>query len=421
MKPFDKRSVSQMEVVNELFGRLASIPGVLAFPINPPSLGEQATSQDVQFVVLGPKLEKLADFNRQMLDKVRATPGMTNIQSDLAIETPQITTDFERERAADLGIAVQNLAGAMEVGLGVSHVSDFIMNNKSYQVRAQLEPRHRSRPEQIGELYVRSAAGDLVPLSYLVKVKKGYGPDPVSHYNLQRSFTVNASLEPSLPLSTALDKMQGYAADILPQKYSTALTGKSRDFKETSGALFFTFGAGLVFIYLVLAAQFESWVHPVTIMLSVPLALTGALATLRLTGHSLNLYSEIGIIMLIGLVTKNGILLVDYANRIRQGGKELTEAAVEAGRVRFRPIVMTSLTMIVGSLPLALASGAGAQSRQPLGWAVVGGLLFSTVFTLLITPVFYLLITSLAERLGLKTVPPSGSWIADHLDKGEEQ
>jgi multidrug efflux pump len=421
MKPFSERTVSQMKVVQQLFGRFSQIPGVLAFPINPPSLGEQATAQDVQFVVLGPRLEELAKFNGQMLGKVQTTPGMINVQSDLTIDTPQVTVDFERERAADLGIPVETLAGALEVGLGGSHVSDFIMNNKSYKVLAQLEPKFRARPEQVGDLYIRSASGGLVPLSYLLQVKNGYGPDTIYHYNLQRSFTISASLQPSLPLSTALDKMEGYAAEILPKQYGTALTGKSRDFRETSGALFFTFGAALIFIYLVLAAQFESWVHPVTIMLSVPLALTGALATLLLTGHSLNLYSEIGIIMLIGLVTKNGILLVDYANRLRVRGKELAEAAVEAGKVRFRPILMTSLTMVVGSLPMALATGAGAQSRQPLGWAVVGGLLFSTVFTLLITPVFYLLITGLAERLGLKTVPPSRTWIADHLPEGREE
>ena len=162
----------------------------------------------------------------------------------------------------------------------------------------------------------------------------------------------------------------------------------------------------LIFIYLVLAAQFESWVHPLTIMLSVPLALTGALLSLYLTKNSLNIYSEIGIIMLIGLVTKNGILLVDYGNNLRAEGHDLIDAAVEAGKIRFRPILMTSLAMIMGSLPLALATGAGAQSRQPLGWAVVGGLVFSTIFTLMVTPVFYILITRLAERLGLKTIPP---------------
>ncbi len=420
LKPFGRRDLSQMAVVQQLFGQFSRITGVLAFPINPPSLGEQATAQDVQFVVLGPDLDTLAKINEQLLEKARSTPGMINVQSDLTIETPQIDIDFRRERAADLGIPILDISRALEVGLGGAHVSDFIMNNKTYQVLAQIEPRYRAKPEQISDLYVRSAAGDLVPLSYLVAVKTGYGPDTIYHYNLQRSFTISASLQPSLPLSTALKEMQRYAAGLLPQRYDTALTGKSRDYVETSGEIFFTFGASLLFIYLVLAAQFESWAHPFTIMLSVPLALTGALGALLLTGNSLNLYSEIGIIMLIGLVTKNGILLVDYANRLRMQGMELAAAAVEAGKVRFRPIVMTSLTMIVGSLPLALATGAGAQSRQPLGWAVAGGLLFSTIFTLLVTPVFYLLITRLAEKLGLKTVPPGAGWIEEHLEEGDK-
>jgi multidrug efflux pump len=405
LKPFGERKISQMQVVRDLYPEFMQIPGVLAFPINPPSLGEQATAQDVQFVVQGPSLEDLAKFNEMLLSKARGTPGMINVQSNLTLETPQIDVAFHRERAADLGVSTLDIAQDLEVGLGGFHVSDFIMNNKSYEVVAQLEPRYRSRPEQISDLYVRDSAGRLVPLSYFVSLTNGYGPDTIYHYNLQRSFTVSASLLPTLPLGKALQSMEKYANTILPADYSTALTGPSRDYRETSGSLYLTFAVSLIFIYLVLAAQFESWVHPLIIMLSVPLALTGALLTLHLTHNSINLYSEIGIIMLIGLVTKNGILLVEYANRLRAAGRDPTAAAVEAGKIRFRPVVMTSLTMIVGSLPLALASGPGSQSRQPLGWAVVGGLLFSTVFTLLITPVFYLMISRAADRLGLKTVP----------------
>jgi multidrug efflux pump len=406
LRPFNERRMSQMQVVSKLFPEFMAIPGVLAFPINPPSLGESATAQDVQYVVLGPRLEKLAEINKALLARTRSTPGMINIQSDLTIETPQLNVDFHRERAADLGIPIYDVASALQVGLGGSHVSDFIMNNKSYEVLAQLAPKHRARPGQIDEVYVRSRSGTLIPLSYLVSVTNSFGPDTIYHYDLQRSFTVSASLLPTLPLGTALDKLEGYAKELLPADYSTALTGPSRDYKETSASLYLTFGVSLIFIYLVLAAQFESWVHPLTIMLSVPLALTGALLSLYLTKNSLNIYSEIGIIMLIGLVTKNGILLVDYGNHLRAEGHDLIHAAVEAGKIRFRPILMTSLAMIMGSLPLALATGAGAQSRQPLGWAVVGGLVFSTVFTLMVTPVFYILITRLAERLGLKTIPP---------------
>jgi multidrug efflux pump len=406
LKPFDQRTMSQMQVVSKLFPEFMAIPGVLAFPINPPSLGERATAQDVQFVVVGPSMEKLADLNQAILAKTRSTPGMINIQSDLTIHTPQLNIAFHRERAADLGIPILDVAQALQVGLGGSHISDFIMNNKSYEVLAQLEPKHRARPGQIDELYVRSASGSLIPLSYLVSVSNTFGPDVIYHYDLQRSFTISASLLPQLPLGTALDKMAGYAAEVLPAGYSTALTGPSRDYKETSAALYLTFGVSLIFIYLVLAAQFESWAHPLTIMLSVPLALTGALITLYLTHNSLNIYSEIGIIMLIGLVTKNGILLVDYGNQLRARGYDLIQAAVQAGKIRFRPILMTSLAMIMGGVPLAMATGPGAQSRQPLGWAVVGGLVFSTVFTLMVTPVFYIVITRLADRLGLKTIPP---------------
>jgi multidrug efflux pump len=399
LKPFKERSMSQMQAVNRLFPEFMAIPGVLAFPINPPSLGESATAQDVQFVVLGPRLEDLAKFNSALLAKTRSTPGMINIQSDLTIHTPQLNIDFHRERAADLGIPVYDVAQALQVGLGGSHVSDFIMNNKSYEVLVQLEPKYRARPG-------------------LVSVSNSHGPDVIYHYDLQRSFTISASLLPSLPLGTALDKMDAYAREVLPASYSTALTGPSRDYEETSASLYLTFGVSLIFIYLVLAAQFESWVHPLTIMLSVPLALTGALMSLHFTHNSLNIYSEIGIIMLVGLVTKNGILLVDYGNQLRANGYDLVHAAVEAGKIRFRPILMTSLAMIMGSLPLALATGAGAQSRQPLGWAVVGGLVFSTVFTLMVTPVFYILITRAADRLGLKTIPPRIDLVQEKKEEG---
>jgi len=406
LKPFDQRKLSQMEIVRQLFPKLMQVPGVLAFPINPPSLGEQATNQEVQFVVLGPDLKELAKINRQLLGAARRTRGMINVQSDLTTETPQLNVDFHRERAADLGIPVADVALALEVALGGSHVSDFIMNNKSYEVLVQLEPKFRARPGQINQIYVRDQAGKPVPLSYLVSLTNTFGPDTIFHYNLQRSFTISASLQSLLPLSKALDVLDADAKKNLPAGYSTALKGQSRDYLETSASLYITFAVSLVFIYLVLAAQFESWVHPLTIMFSVPLALTGALLTLLATGNTINLYSEIGIIMLIGLVTKNGILMVDYANRLRAGGEALIRAAEKAAEIRFRPILMTSLAMIMGGLPLALATGPGSQSRQPLGWAVVGGLVFSTLFTLLVTPVFYILITRLAERLGLKTIPP---------------
>jgi multidrug efflux pump len=370
-------------------------------------------------VVLGPSLKELAKLNRKMIDQARHSKGMINVQSDLTTETPQLNVDFHRERISDLGISVADVARALEVGLGGSHVSDFIMKNKSYEVLVQLEPKFRAQPGQINDIYVRDRAGKPVPLSYLVSLTNTYGPDTIFHYNLQRSFTISASLQSSLPLGKALNEMQANARKILPSGYSTALTGQSRDYRETSASLYVTFAVSLVFIYLVLAAQFESWVHPLTIMFSVPLALTGALLALFATGNTINLYSEIGLILLIGLVTKNGILMVDYANRLRAGGEELIRAAVKAAQIRFRPILMTSLAMIMGGLPLALATGPGSQSRQPLGWAVVGGLVFSTFFTLLVTPVFYILITRLARRLNLNTLPPAEDQAVDAAKTGD--
>ncbi|WP_124951348.1 efflux RND transporter permease subunit [Sulfuriferula thiophila] len=410
MQDYDKRDISQMDVVKNLFPKLMPISGALAFPINPPSLNSAATAQDVQFVIQGPDFKQLTALSKHLQDTAKAIPGMVNVQSDLTSHTPQLEVDFKREQAADSGITVNTLAQTLQTAIGGTHASDFIMNNKNYQVIAQVDPKYRATPQSINDLYVRGGNNASLPLSNLVDVRNTYGPDTLYHYNLQRSFTLSASILPFLPLSTALDKLQAEAKKVLPDGYQTSLTGQSRDYVETAGSLYITFGIALIFIYLVLAAQFESWVHPLTILLSVPLALTGALLTLMLAHQSLNLFSEIGIILLIGLVTKNGILMVEYANQLRAAGETLMHAAIEAGRIRFRPIIMTSLAMIAGSLPLALATGAGAQTRQPLGWAVVGGLMFSTVFSLIITPLFYLLITGLADKLGLRTIPPKISF-----------
>jgi multidrug efflux pump len=232
-------------------------------------------------------------------------------------------------------------------------------------------------------------------------------PAQLNHYDLQRSSTITGSLAPGAALGDVLAHVQAIAQEELPAGFTTALGGSAREFVESSFELYLTFAIALAFIYLVLSAQFENFFHPLTILISVPLALSGALATLWATGHTINLYSQIGMILLVGLVTKNSILLVDYANQGRARGMELLEAVIEAGRNRFRPILMTSVTSIFGALPLALATGAGAESRQPIGMAVVGGLTFSTAFTLLVIPVIYLLVVGIAERLGFGTIPPA--------------
>lgn len=404
--PFDQRNISQMAMAKMLNAKIKNIPGVRAFAVNPPSLGENFTQQDLEFVVMGPSLVKLGQIEAELTKKLRSTPGIINVQTNLANETHQITVYFNRERAADLGIPIQQIAQALEVGLGGAEVSNFVMDTNYYYVMAQFFPKYAAWPGDINNIYLRTASGQQVPLSWLVTLHVGYGPDIVNHYDLQRAFTLGATVVSPLSTNQALSITQKDLKQILPAGYRWALYGATRDYARASQSLDLTFAVALIFIYLVLAAQFESWVHPLTIMLGVPFALTGALLTLWLSGQSLNLYSEIGIIMLIGLVTKNTILLVEYTNQNRAHGAPMAQAAVEAAKIRFRPIVMTTMTMIMGSLPMAIATGAGAQSRQPLGLSVVGGLAFSTMFVLVVTPVFYLLITSAAERLGLKTLPP---------------
>jgi multidrug efflux pump len=284
---------------------------------------------------------------------------------------------------------------------------EFILRNKQYDVVMALEGIYRSVPEQLGEVHVRTGAGAMVPLAALIDTRPRIAPSTLNHYNLQRAATLTANLAPGATLGDALVRAEAAVQEGLPAGFSTALRGTSREFRESSAQIYVTFGLALIIIYLVLAAQFESFLHPLTVMLSVPLAALGALAALYLTGETINLYSQIGMILLIGLVTKNAILLVDFANQERARGGELLESLRRAGHTRFRPILMTSATSILGALPLALAGGAGAESRQAIGIAVVGGLVFSTIFTLVMIPVLHLGLIRFAERFGLATIPPA--------------
>ena len=291
------------------------------------------------------------------------------------------------------------------------------MRSKQYDVITALASRYRSLPEQIGEIYVRSRNGTMVPLSGLVHATPTIAPARLNRYDLQRAATITGSLAPGATLGEMLASVQHIADEVLPAGFSTALGGSAREFVESSAEIYITFLIALAFIYLVLSAQFENFFHALTILGSVPLALFGALLILFATGHTLNLYSQIGIILLVGLVTKNSILLVDYANQARARGMDLLPAVLEAGRSRFRPILMTSVTSILGALPLALATGAGAESRRPIGTAVVGGLTFSTAFTLLVIPVVYMFVTYVGERMGINMVPTEVKLIEDEEDK----
>ena len=399
LKHWHERKIKQQTIVQNLFSKLAGLPGSLVFVLNPPSLGQSPISKDVQFVIKSSSnnLEELTKVSNSILDKIGQIPGLINADSDLLISTPQIDIVFNRERASDLDVPISEILNSFQTLFSESRVNDFVLRNKQYDVITTLLPKYKSIPEQINHIYLHGKDGNMLPLSSFVSIITKVEPEKINHYNLQRSVTISASLAPGFPLGKALDEINKIAKNELPATYTTALAGTSREFAETKAEVYFTLAIAIAFIYFVLAGLFESFIYPFIILFSVPLAIFGALFTLLITGDTLNLYSAIGIILLVGLVTKNAILIVEYINQSRAKGKELIEAVYEGCKIRFRPILMTSTTMVLGALPLVFAVGAGAESRHPMGLAIVGGLIFSTIFTLVVIPVIYILMIKVAK------------------------
>jgi multidrug efflux pump len=389
LKPFEERERSQQEIVQELFPKLLSVPGVLAFAINPPSLGGRFSVTPVQYVIQAPTYDELRPAVEGMLAEAAKLPYLLNLDTDLKLNTPQIELAIDRARASALGVSVTDIGTTLQTLLGGRESTQFRRGDKQYKVLLQVRPAERATPQAISDLYLRGSGG-LFQMANVVSARETVAPKELNHFNRVRSARITANLAPGVTLGTALDDLDAIAVRTLPQGVRTDLDGESRELRESSGSLFFLFGISIVFIYLVLAAQFESFSHPLTILLTVPLAVFGALLVLKLLGMTLNVYSEIGLILLIGLVTKNAILIVEYANQLRRReGLDVREAVARAARIRLRPILMTSFATIFGVLPIALGIGAGAESRKPLGVAVVGGMLFSTLLALMVVPVVY--------------------------------
>jgi len=329
---------------------------------------------------------------------------LLNVDTNLRVNKPELTVSYERDRAEDAGVAIADVSNSLQALLGGQRVSTFTRENKLYDVIVQLEPGERATPGDMSGIYVRGRQGSLVSLDAVARVEEGIGPRQLNHFDRVPSFTLTAALQPGLALGQAIDSLNAAAAEVLPPGSTTALAGESRELEEGGNALYFAFVLALIVVYMVLAAQFESLIHPLTVLLAVPLAVTGALLTLLAAGSTLNLFSQIGMILLIGIVTKNSILLVEYANQLKGRGLDSVEAMLEAGRIRLRPILMTSVATIFALMPIALGLGAGAASRRPLGYAVVGGLVFSTALTLYLVPAVYTLFDALGARLrGRKT------------------
>lgn len=393
-KSWEERDRTTMDIARELAPKIAALPGISAFPITPPSLGQGFRERPINYVIVtGDTYENLSGVVRQFQDKLAQNPGFVQVDTDLRLNKPEIRMDVDRERAADMGVTVDAIARTVETMLGGRTVTRYKRDGEQYDVVVQMVSANRSTPEDIDRLFVRGRGDAMIPLASLVTTREVVVPRELNHFGQRRSASITANLSPEYSMGEALNFMDDTARELLPAGYTTDLNGQSREFRNSSGSLAIVFVLSLLFIYLVLAAQFESFVDPLIIMLSVPLSMLGALLALKFTGGTLNVFSQIGLITLVGLITKHGILIVEFANQLREQGVEKLEAVKRSAALRLRPILMTTGAMVLGAIPLALASGAGAESRQQIGWVIVGGMSVGTLLTIFVVPTMYSLLS----------------------------
>ncbi|MBI1308457.1 MAG: MMPL family transporter [Proteobacteria bacterium] len=398
LKPWDERSVSQMSVVQGIFPKLFGIPGIMAFAINPPSLGARFTSKPLELVIqTNGTYADLNNIVEEVMKRAGENTNLINLDSDLKLNKPELRVALQRDKMADMGVGVDTLGRTLETTLGGRQVTRYKDGGEQYDVMVQVARDKRAEPTDIDGIAVRAANGQMVQLGNLVDLHEGVAPRELNHFNKLRAATISASLKPGYALGDALQYMQKLVKDVGKDKVQIEYGGQTREYIESGSAMLAMFGLALVFIFLVLAAQFESFVTPVTIMLAVPLAMFGAMFTLRITGGTMNVYSQIGLLTLVGLITKHGIMLVEFANVQREEGKDVFEAIKNACMLRLRPILMTTAATVLGAVPLALAHGAGAESRQQIGWVIVGGMTVGTLLTLFVIPTIYTLLARYAS------------------------
>lgn len=389
-----KRERSQHDIFRKLSKDLLHVTGIRAFPFEPPTIGDRFGGQPIQYVLLAPNLKSLQDVLPVFLEAARKIPVLQFVDANFKVNKPELRITIDREKAAQLGVSTQEIARTLQLTMSGQRYGYFIMDGKQYEIIGQVMRHDRDRPDNLKALYVRNNKGELILLDNLIHVEESINPASIFSFNRYISATVSAGLAQGATLGDGIKALDEVSKQTLPATFNTALAGQSRDYRESSSSLVFVFLLAIVLIFLILAAQFESFIDPLIILFTVPLALAGALFTLWYFNQTLNIFSEIGIIMLIGLVTKNGILIVEFANQRKATGIDKIEAVQRAAISRFRPILMTSAAMILGILPIALKLGASAESRQSLGIAVVGGLFFATFLTLYIIPVIYSYLSS---------------------------
>ncbi|WP_396437002.1 efflux RND transporter permease subunit [Limnohabitans sp.] len=403
---WDERKRSTLQIARELGPKFGALSGVNAFPITPPSLGQGFRERPLNFVIqTSDSYQNLSAVARQMMDEVAKNPGILQPDVDLRLNKPELRIEVDRVKAAELGVSIDVVARTIETMLGGRVVTRYKRDAEQYDVIVQTLAASRNTPDDIDVIQVRGRNDTMIPLSSLVKVRESVSPRELNHFGQRRSVSITANLAPDYSLGEALKFMDATAAKVLKPGYTTELNGTSREFKNSQGALVVVFVLALLFIFLVLSAQFESFIDPFVIMLSVPLSMIGALLALKFTGGSLNVYSQIGLITLVGLITKHGILIVEFTNQLREKGMDMQEALIKASAQRLRPILMTTGAMVLGAVPLALATGAGAESRTQIGWVIVGGMSLGTLLAVFVVPTMYSL-------LARKSVPGANKAVA---------
>ena len=403
--PWEERKRSTLEIAREITPMVSSLPGVTAFPITPPSLGQGFRERPLNFVILtNDSYQNLAGVVRALQEEIAKNPGIVSVDTDLRLNKPEISLEVDRERAADMGVPVDAIARAVETMMGGRQVTRYKREGEQFDVLVQTKPSDRDTPDDIEKIFVRGRNDAMIPLSALVKIREVVVPRELNHFSQRRSASITANIAPDYSLGEALAFMKQASSKVLKLGYYTDLNGTSREFTKSSGSLAIVFVLALFFIFLVLAAQFESFIDPMVIMLSVPLSMVGALWALRVSGGTLNVFSQIGLITLVGLITKHGILIVEFTNQLRQEGMDMLEAVQEAATLRLRPILMTTGAMVLGAIPLALATGAGAESRRQIGWVIVGGMSLGTLLTIFVVPTMYTLFARKSTPGAIKTV-----------------
>lgn len=387
--PADQREVSQMEVAEHLGKTVGSLTGARVFVSQEPTIGEKFGGLPVQYVIQASTLDELKDVLPQFVQAAQGSPAFNFIDVDLKFSKPEIQVKVHREKAKAMGVSVRDISQTLQLAFSGQRFGYFIMNGKQYQVIGQVDRPFRNDPLDLRTLQVRNSRGEMVQLGNMVELSEETTPPQLFRYNRYASATVSAGLNKGFTLGDGIAEMDRVAAEVLNDRYSTALSGESKDFAESSSSLVFAFMLALALVYLVLSAQFESFRDPIIIMVTVPLAVAGAVLSLWYFGKTLNIFSQIGIIMLVGLVTKNAILIVEFANQRKDAGLSVLEAIRDASVARFRPILMTSFSTILGTLPIALALGSGSDSRVSMGIAIIGGLTFAGILTLFVIPAIY--------------------------------